>query len=242
MFGNCGPMASSYLSRHVRIGLINSHLNSHITFKCTKQSFWSLAHSRSNFRPSGGFALYKTHNTLPIRLSELETVAGIGGALAYRVYYELSLRWPGYQLRNLDESEFPSVDWDNPFEALSYLRDLNHVCFRYWDQMQPTFTLSQEAKEKAQKVIRLNSLFLDLSREDLEQIVKQTINDLQEEETDSIVSTLVTLQCQMHKTMKEAPHQVHGLLDHPPRWESRTLGYDLRQIATVVLETNYALL
>ncbi|KAF9070039.1 hypothetical protein BDP27DRAFT_1324597, partial [Rhodocollybia butyracea] len=265
MLGNWGPKASWYLLRYVRTGLISSHFNSHnISSKLAKQSsFCSLAPSRSNSRHSGGFALYKTHCAFSFRhvgAQEYTTfrrrsvnwrkreipwglVAGFGAFGYYIYYYELSRRWPGYLLRNLDESKFPSVNWDSPLETVSYLRDLDYLCFRYGDQMirQPLVAISQETKT-IQEILQAIDFFLRLSREDLERIVKFRVINVQEVEIDSIVSRLVTSQFQMHKTMKEVAHQVHSLLDHPPRWESRTLGYDLREIARVVLKANYTLL
>ncbi|KAF9070043.1 hypothetical protein BDP27DRAFT_1420479 [Rhodocollybia butyracea] len=267
MLGNWGSKASwYYLLRHVRIGVINSRPNSHNTSsKLAKQSFWSLAPARSNSTPLGGFALYKTHSAPPFHhvgareyaTSRRRSVnwqkrtiswgsAAVIGAFGYYIYYELSLRWPGYQLKNLDKAGFSSqvIDWDSPVDIAAYHHYLHDVCFRYWDRMirVPEFTLNQKTRERAQMLVPSINFFLQLSRENLEQIVKHRTDIFQGEEIDSIVSRLVDSQCQMREAMKQVAHQVHSLLDHPPRWESRTLGYDLRMIAVVVLEAFYIMI
>ncbi|KAF9052565.1 hypothetical protein BDP27DRAFT_1345304 [Rhodocollybia butyracea] len=266
MLGNWGPKASWCGLRHVRIGFINSHFNvnshRHITSKFARQpSFRSSAPSRSNLRPSSGFSLYKPHNTAllyHVGAQEYATFRGSTinwrkrrrkilwggiGAIGYYIYYELSLRWPGYDLLVLDEDHFPRIDWDSPLESMSYFRALDLVCFRYQILQQLTVTFSQQERETKEKIFRSIDVFVVLPREELDRIVAERMDYLQREEIDSLVSTLVRSQCQMYEIMKEAAHQVHGLLlEHPPQWKPRTLGYDLHKIAMVVLEANNTLL
>ncbi|KAF9052566.1 hypothetical protein BDP27DRAFT_1345305 [Rhodocollybia butyracea] len=265
MLGNWGPKGSRYLLRHVRIGLINSHLNGnsrHISSKFAKQSSpWSLAPSKGNSRPSAGLGLYKTHNTIPLRHAQgyatfrgrsvnwrkrkiiWGLVAGVG-AFGYYIYYELSFRWSVCQLKFFDEDHFPFVNWDSPLETMAYFRYLEDVCSRDRNQtvqqaMMAEFSPKQ--REQIQELLQVIGEFVYLPREELEPLVKRMAILLQVEDMDSFVSTLVASQRQMHKTMKEAAHQVHDLLEHPLQWESRTLGYDMRKIAFVVYKANHTL-
>jgi hypothetical protein len=99
--------------------------------------------------------------------------------------------------------------------------------------------MNQQEREAKERMYEAISLFIHVPRELLDQIVQRYMDSVPSEEKDDFVSMIVASQCQMHNLMKETVHQVHGLLaEHPARWKSRTLGYDLHKIAALVLVTN----